>query len=191
MTKEKLKIAIDLAVKHHNGDTRKRPIGGTYLPYVAHPFAVMQMVWEWGAGTYDNMQICMCHDLIEDTKCTYVEIKTFTSKAVADGVKHLTFIPPSDTTPAELQILKNEYLKSFKTKPINTLIIKVADRICNVYDFMLTDPKYSVKYFGKAKVLFEAFLDRQEEISNEYGEAALQAMLTSYQELEEKIKSLT
>lgn len=59
-------------------------------------------------------------------------------------------------------------MASFATKSIDAVIIKIADRLCNVMDFQLTNPDYALKYMNKAKVLFETFEDRRVEIEKKY-----------------------
>jgi len=81
----------------------------------------------------------------------------------------LTFIPTTKDKKEQAKE-KDAYLKSFKYKPIEALVIKLADRICNVLDYKLTDPGYAVIYFNKAKCLFEFYQERRNEVVAQFGE---------------------
>jgi len=165
-----LQEAIRLAVEWHKGQNRKFSNQGKHIPYVAHPFSVMKIVWAWGAGKEDVMSASICHDLIEDTEVTYEFLKVVVGEDAADIVKELTFDG----------VNKEEYMKSFYTSSIDALIIKVADRLDNVKDFMLTLPHYAQKYFDKAEDLFGALMSRLDEIRDEYGEQTSKNIVDSY-----------
>jgi len=167
-----LKDAIDLAVKWHKPENRKGRINGTTLPYIVHPFFVMRMVWSWGAGTDVTMSASMCHDLLENTKLTYYELDGVIGEEAANIVRELTFEGDKDD--------KKEYMRSFYSSSIDALIIKVADRLDNVKDFMLTSPDYAQEYFDKADELFDALMSRRSEIQAEYRRESFKKMIDSY-----------
>jgi hypothetical protein len=48
------------------------------------------------------------------------------------------------------------------------LIIKLADRLCNVSDFMLIDNGYAVKYWRKAESLITICQNRFFEVADSY-----------------------
>lgn len=184
MDKDKFNMSMELSFKHHKNGVRKRAIGGVYLPYICHPFAVMNLLFKWGVGNYEDLAIAVCHDLLEDTQCTYKEIKTFVSEAVAEGVLGLTFVPDNFDKSA-----KEKYIASFADKPIALVVVKLADRFKNIEDFKLTDPKYAKKYFEKAIPLFTAYLNRRSEVCQKYGENVDANILTTYQYIKELVDS--
>lgn len=150
-------------IDRHSGQTRKSKINGNVLPYFFHPIQVANLVYKFGAGTDDNMMAALCHDILEDTKTTEQELLNATNQNVVDIVKELTYVPSNGT--------KEQYMLSFETATVEALIIKVADRLCNVADFKLTSPEYAKKYFAKANSLFDSFRKRvgEDEILNKYG----------------------
>lgn len=40
---------------------------------------------------------------------------------------------------------KNAYMQSFETKTVEALVAKLADRFCNVTDFLQDSPDYALK----------------------------------------------
>lgn len=171
--KESHKMSVEKVTKwmidRHSGQTRKGKINGNILPYFFHPIQVANLVFKFGAGTDDNMMAALCHDLQEENvTITEQELLDVTNQNVVNIVKELTFIPSSGT--------KEKYMLSFETASIDAVIIKIADRLCNVADFKLTSPEYAEKYFLKASPLFEAFEKRKHEICVKYGEYTSQKM---------------
>ena len=177
-----LQDAISLAVKWHRPEDRKGQINGISLPYIIHPFQVMRSVWSWGAGTDVTMSASMLHDVLENTKLTYYELDGVIGEEAAKVVQELTYEGDKDA--------KKEYMKTFRSSSIEALIIKVADRINNVQDFMTTKPDYAQKYFDKAKDLFDALLFRKSEIEEKYGVTTAQNIVDSYLSVEVSLKIL-
>ena len=182
-----LQDAIELAVKYHSEQFRKSKINGFKIPYISHCFEVMKLVYKWGCGTEINLAVCAIHDGIEDTELTEKELIDKCGNEVYELVNELTFIPLRDI---DRKTFKNEYLKSFKDKTINALIIKIADRICNVNDFLLTDKKYAAEYFGKAYCLIEFLILRKEEIINRYNNNVLLNIFEDIEKIKKELYSL-
>ena len=67
-------------------------------------------------------------------------------------------------------------MKSFGSKSVHALVVKVADRMCNTADFMSTNPSYAPKYWRKADDLFGAMMDRGEEIMKAFGRSSFPRM---------------
>lgn len=167
--KESNKMSLEKVTKwmidRHNGQTRKNKINGNILPYFFHPIQVANLVFKFGAGTEDNMMAALCHDILEDTETTEQELLDATNQNVVDIVKELTWIPLINP---QSNVTKEQYMLSFETASIDALIIKIADRLCNVADFKLTSPEYAETYFLKASPLFEFFEKRQTEVCKTY-----------------------
>ena len=166
---DKIQIALDLISLHHKGQFRKGKKDGISLPYLVHPIAVMQLLWNWGIGNPLVLTAALAHDLLEDTKCSVDELYVFLGDSVTEWVQDLTFIPAKETPKSEIKALKEKYMLTFKDKPIEVLLIKLADRFCNVLDFLQEDPKYALIYLNKAAALLDAFQNRQDEIFEEFG----------------------
>ena len=152
--------AIDLAWKWHKNQTRKGSINDIALPQVFHPISVLKRVWEWGYGTPPVLSACACHDIKEDTDITWEELREVIGEEATSIVEELTY---EGNSPEE----KANYIESFMEKSIEALVIKIADRIQNVKDFMLTKPEYAKKYFKKGHPLFVSLHFRREELPME------------------------
>ena len=86
---------------------------------------------------------------------------------------------------------------------MESLIVKIADRLCNVHDFFIVDrdlkpsQQYSRKYYHKADVLFKAMHERKDEIiemiascySQEFGELVFNRMEETRSNIEKKLSS--
>lgn len=80
----KLKQAIELATKAHEGQTDK---GGQ--PYILHPLAVMEELREQGYS--ENVLItAVLHDVVEDTEVTLQDIQSQFGATIADAVQSVT-----------------------------------------------------------------------------------------------------
>jgi len=136
---------------------------------VFHPFSVLKRVWEWGYGNPPVLNAAVCHDIKEETKITWEELREVIGEEATSIVAELTY---EGNTPEE----KAEYIESFKEKSIESLVIKIADRIDNVRDFMLSKPKYAKKYCKKGNPLFVALHFRREELPKEVYEKIINSL---------------
>ena len=148
----KLDLAIDIAVKAHKKQYRK----GGKVPYIVHPMAVMLELVHCGVQDEDILITSILHDMIEDTNHTQESIEKLFGEKISRTVQELTF---------EGEQTKKEYMASFDNKSLEALLVKVADRICNVRDFFYSDNRsYAPKYMRKADALFDVFHKRKNEI---------------------------
>ncbi len=114
--------AFQLMHKHHQGQLRK----GSDTPYIVHPITVANILM---ASTTDEELIAagLCHDLLEDTNCTFDELKLITTLRVAEIVREVT---------------RDEEGKSnIETK--EGVMLKCADMIHNMSD--CADRRYIAK----------------------------------------------
>lgn len=162
--------AIQFATLFHQGQFRKTEQNGVIIPFVVHPIEVMKKLWNWGTVNEDMMCAAVLHDTIEDSSLTFWTIKQEFGDNVAELVLRLTNDNP-ETKAKEL------YLKGFANACIRPLIIKIADRICNVNDYAITNKPYAAKYAKKAGVLWEALTNRKAEIIGSFGEQAYQNII--------------
>jgi len=172
---EEIQKAVAFATEKHKNQFRKRHRGGLYLPYIIHPLEVLKTIWEWETINVIMAQAAILHDTREDTDTTDEEIKTLFGDEVLSMVLELTCLNPD---------AKSEYMESFKIKSIGSLVIKVADRFCNVRDFMLTDPIYANKYYDKAKSTMNILMNRMSEIEKEWGEVPASNIMNTKGQLE-------
>lgn len=156
---------------------RKGHVNWHTIPYFYHCVQVSNLVFKFGAGTVNNQLVSICHDVKEENfSVTHEELVSVTNEEVAAIVEELTFYPD--------KMSKEEYMASFATKSIDAVIIKTADRLCNVMDFQLTQPDYSYKYMNKANGLFDIVVQsRQDEVMSKYGYETWLRIATAVEDL--------
>jgi GTP pyrophosphokinase len=171
--------AIRFAAERHAGQVRKRTQQGVALPYVVHPIEVLKLIWKWGTVDEVTAQAAVLHDVVEDTGLSLPALATEFGPHVTGVVGELSYDPAMWKD-------KDEYLRSFarpELTSVRALVIKLADRLCNVSDFMMHDPAYAVTYFGKAAALGDALGLRKEEIAREWGEQPLRNVETAWENM--------
>jgi (p)ppGpp synthase/HD superfamily hydrolase len=158
--------ALEDAVKWHHGQFRKR----SPLPYVTHVIEVMKKVYTYihdsksDRHMIDMLIASALHDVVEDCNVELSEIEKQYGKLVAKWVDEMSR-PESDGKTFQD---KYEWLKGFKDKSDESIIIKIADRYVNVMDYH-RDPKkvvYSSKYALQAYPLYHEFIKRDIEYSS-------------------------
>ena len=167
---QEIQKAIEFAVQKHSGKSRKH----SGLPYIVHPMAVLSQLGDWGIQDHEVWKAAVCHDILEDCPVTLAELEAIIGQKAASYVHQLSFIP--DVAGPEATLQKKAYMKSFKSKSVQALVIKVADRCCNTADFLSYTPDYAVKYWRKADDLMEAFISRHAEIINAFGQSVFPRM---------------
>ncbi|MGC9350098.1 MAG: HD domain-containing protein [Anaerolineae bacterium] len=126
--------AVAFAAEKHSGQRRK---GVDRRPYVNHPIAVAQVLWNVG-GVRDvaTLIAALLHDALEDTHATPDEIAAQFGDEVLALVQEVTddkSLPKA--TRKQLQI---DHAASL-SRPAR--LIKLADKIQNVYDLGHAPPK--------------------------------------------------
>lgn len=159
-----------LAANPHHGQHRKDQQGGVSLPYLVHPLDVMKVLWSWGVADDTVLAAAALHDVFEDTEVTGHVVHDACGIDVYNLVAELTRPP---------DVPKEEYIKSFadpaKTS-VEAVVVKVADRICNVRDFLRTDFRYAGKYLLQARALNAAVASRYKEAVCRFGNEVTAAM---------------
>lgn len=137
--------ALDFAYNAHKGQTRKD--GRT--PYIVHPIEVMRLLQECGCTDEEQLATALLHDTMEDCGVPYKELESLFGITVATRVERLT---------KPVSVDKATYMKNLaKHGCDNVIMVKAADRICNVEDFHDSgDIKYALKYLEKAASIVEA-----------------------------------
>lgn len=142
------------------------------VPYVIHPLQVLQRIQRWGIDhpTEENKSFwkgLLYHDVLEDTTATYEHILGVIGKRAADLVMDLT---------RPMNMDKSDYMASFAIKDIEVVVGKIADRLCNVDDFVTDNPTYAFKYYHKADLVFETYRNRRDEVIARFGLEVSQAI---------------
>jgi guanosine-3',5'-bis(diphosphate) 3'-pyrophosphohydrolase len=127
-------VALQFAATKHRHQRRK---DREETPYINHPLAVVQVLWEGGGMTDMVMLIgALLHDTLEDTDATPAEIEQHFGSDILELVQEVTddkSLPKSERK--RLQIERAPY------HSICAKQIKLADKICNVYDLIHSTPK--------------------------------------------------
>lgn len=170
-----LQRAVQFATKAHGKQFRKDSASqGVQLPYIVHPLEVMRVVYSFGITKPEWEYILVAavlHDIIEDTEYNHGTLTDMFGERVTKIVQELSFRDKLADEPShEYQKAKSEHLGEFASKSLEALLIKVADRICNVRDFAESDFNYAKKYYNRADGLWSAFALRAEDIKQHFGE---------------------
>ena len=162
--KEQIRHAVRFATEKHDGQFRE----GSGLPYIVHPIAVLSQVAEWEVTDHVARLAAVTHDVREDCGVSHEELLAVVGVEAASVVCELSFFPNlKSDVPKHVQ--KQEYMRNFMMSSIPALVVKLADRCCNTYDWMAAGNPYAKKYWGKANDLFSAFVTRRNEIIEYYG----------------------
>ena len=127
--------AWDLATLAHEGQSYGGRIEGMQINYLNHIGSVaMEVVWGLQNSTtsYDAnlaIQCAILRDVIVDTKINYQEILSMFGKYVADGVLALS---KNTKIPSKEEQMKDS-LTRIKQQPAEIRMVKMADRITNLY----------------------------------------------------------
>lgn len=133
--------AFNLAKEAHEGQLRK-----SGEPYIIHPVAVAKILSELNM---DSQTICagLLHDVIEDTKYTYDDIKEMFGENIADIVEGVTKIKNLNYKKAdEAQAENIRKMVLAMSKDIRVVIVKLADRLHNLrtLEYMTDEKRYRI-----------------------------------------------
>lgn len=176
--------AIQFAHDCHRGQYRK----GSGIPYITHPIEVMKKLSEWGYRGDSILCAAILHDTIEDCGVTKNELIFKFGRHVSDLVCECT----RDVEDSKNLQDKWDFMLSFYDKSHDSVMIKLADRLCNARDYILSgNIKYANWYSLQAYPLYERFVNM--DASPEKKEATFDvAMLVTsaaqclYEEVDEK-----
>lgn len=124
---EIIKNAYSFAESAHEGQVRE-----SGEPYISHPTAVAVILVELGLDTA-TIAASLLHDVIEDTKRTYDDIKLGFGEEIAylvDGVTKLGRIEYKTKEEQQADNIRKMFLAM--AKDIRVIILKLADRLHNM-----------------------------------------------------------
>jgi len=186
-----LKQATDLAFRVHEKQIRK----GSGIPYVNHLCEVTSRVTHYlwavegksfekalGMSKDEILSAAMLHDYIEDCNASFGTVKDKFGMNVAKVV-----LQCSRSANKEHKEGKYEFLESFHNKSLASVLIKIADRYCNVSDYYRTPEKknYASTYALQAYPLYQAFYTMNKE--SDYNWSLAQEDVDSLQEIVDKV----
>lgn len=121
--------AIYLIRSYHEKQIRK----GDGFAYLEHPLEVGYRLWRDGFPG-DVVTAGLCHDLLEDTKCTENEIK----EKCGDEVLRIVKAVSNDEALSDIkdwEKKKEKYVISVEAGGEKAIAISVMDKICNLRSF--------------------------------------------------------
>ena len=126
--------AIHFSADRHR-DQRRKDV--RHSPYINHPIEVAEKLWEVG-GVRDHIPLiaAILHDTLEDTETTPDEIRVLFGEKVLSVVLEVTDDKslPSQAR-KQLQIEHAPHISS------EAKLVKLADKICNLYDLIHSPPR--------------------------------------------------
>lgn len=124
---EQIYKAMEYAAQKHQGQFRK----GTTIPYIVHPFEVMEILKENNADK--TTIVCgILHDTVEDTDATIEEISQLFGEEVANlvgfesEIKSLPYIER-----------KTEHMNRVRKAPLHAKMVNCADKLSNLKSMYL------------------------------------------------------
>lgn len=134
---KKIVKAFAFAHRAHNG--QKRDDGA---PYISHPVRVLKiLIDEFGVSDDDTLYSALLHDVVEDTRIPYEEIKAKFGKRVAITVKLLT----------KTGLTKEMYYGSLALASRDVQLIKCADRLDNIRDMKTWKENRKERYLEETR----------------------------------------
>jgi len=143
--------AIATAMLAHQGQYRK----GDGHPFIVHPVDVLNRVRGYGVEDIHILCAAVLHDTIEDSWMTTGYLRPIFGDRITELVWNLTDVEDKPKDSWE----KYEYLLTFLKKDPAAQVIKLADRSCNVKDWIMTKRShYAGKYALMAAPIIQGFL---------------------------------
>ncbi|WP_271764815.1 HD domain-containing protein [Aquimarina algiphila] len=161
--------AWEFATLAHQEQTYGGKTEGIKINYINHIGSVAMEVMnaiQLSSHHIDSnlaIQCALLHDIIEDTKFTYNDIKNKFGQNVADGVLALT--KNEDISSKNLMMIDS--LNRIKQQPHEVWMVKMADRICNLYHppYYWNNKKIN-SYREEAKTIFNNLNIANETLAN-------------------------
>lgn len=138
---------------------------GTRVPYINH-IASVTMEVTWGLQCVPQsdhnlaIQCALLHDTIEDTEVTYKDVVQTFGKRVADGVMALS----KDETLGTKDEQMLDSLQRIKEQPQEVWMVKMADRIANLYYPPHHWKKHKIQRYQQEAMMIYEYLHESNEL---------------------------
>lgn len=152
--------SFEFAIAAHKGQYRK----DFPLPYATHVIEVYKRLFNYGVRDEEILSAALLHDYIEDvnTETGYEVLVEQFGVRVADVVQECSRTGGDHVGNNH----KLDFLKSFSKKSCASVALKIADRVCNVRDYLHADrPIYAAWYALQAYPLYQRY---SEDINSKY-----------------------
>lgn len=138
------------ACARHAGQFRHNGI----TPYISHPAAVAAKLVSWNILDFNMLAAAWLHDVLEDTSATEAELEDKFGPKITSLVDAVTYKGPREG--------KQVHINSLAHAPLNVRILKAADRLCNVQDFINDGkPLEALEYLHAADAIFDTLQDNE------------------------------
>jgi len=164
-----IQLSMEMAVECHANQFRKGSKSQPYkkIPYVSHVFEVMKRLSELGVSDDELLSAAILHDYIEDCYDEYtfeikhLMLKRLTNERIADIVLECSRTGGDHGNRQH----KLDFLSSFESKSVESILVKIADRYCNMKDYLSTPKKkkYASQYALQAWPIYNQFHLRKDE----------------------------
>ncbi|WP_439581210.1 metal-dependent phosphohydrolase [Dyadobacter bucti] len=142
-------------VKQMHGDQKRRYSGE---PYYIHLLSVADKVSQYESG-FHEMEIALCHDLVEDTPCSLADLSDQLIRLgydvnqdakILNGVADLTDVYTHDKYPTlnRSQRKELEAMRVIQSKPFSQTV-KYADILDNLNSILLHDKGFARIYLNE------------------------------------------
>lgn len=125
-------FALNFASEKHKFQKRK---GEFNLPYINHPIRVANYLSEAGENSTSLLIAALLHDVLEDTDTSSEEIEKLFGKDILNIVLEVT-----DDKSLTKEVRKQKQIDEISKKSQEAKLIKIADKIDNVYDIAFFPP---------------------------------------------------
>jgi len=144
LNSESLNKAYNFALKAHQNQKREEGV-----PYIIHPVAVAKILTELKLDSA-TITTGLLHDIIEDTKVTYENVKKEFGEEVANLVEGVTKISELETK-ASTDFKAENFRKLIlaTSKDIRVLLVKLADRLHNMRTIQFVKDKDKIIRIAK------------------------------------------
>lgn len=125
--------ALRFSAEKHSEQRRK---DAKSSPYINHPIQVAETLWSIGGVRDANLlAAAILHDTIEDTNTTPAEIQTLFGEDVLSLVIEVT-----DDKSLPKDVRKKMQIENASHKSPRAKLLKLADKLCNIYDITHIPP---------------------------------------------------
>ena len=124
--------AVAFAADKHRNQRRK---DAEASPYINHPIALASLLKREGVDDVVVLCAALLHDTIEDTNTTADELRVLFGEVITSVVLEVTDDKNIDKSERKRLQVANAPMLSERAK-----LVKLADKICNVYDMVAAPP---------------------------------------------------
>ena len=124
--------AVAFAADKHRNQRRK---DAEASPYINHPIALANLLKREGVADVAVLCAALLHDTIEDTNTTAAELRVAFGEIITSVVLEVT-----DDKNIDKAARKQAQVQHARTLSERAKLVKLADKICNVYDIIAAPP---------------------------------------------------